>query len=477
MHLLAESMEQIVTLKTSHPEPATENALIAGELFVEELESRLARERQAGRLRRLWTARVLLFRAAAAGLILSTLIAFLIPKRYTSTTLLMPPDNPSGAGLALPAALSNQLAGVAGLAGNVLGAKNTSDLFAGILASRTLQDSLVQQFGLTDVYGTRRSEDARARLAERTEISVDRKSQIMTIAVTDGSPQRAAAMARAYVAELNHLVADLSTSSARRERMFLEGRLQSAGQDLENAEKDFSEFASKNTAIDIQEQGKAMVESAAALDGQLIAAQSELEGLRQIYADENVRVRAVEARIAELRNQLQKMGGKGESEGVSAAGTMPSDSLYPSMRRLPLLGVTYEDLYRREKVQETVFETLTQEHELAKLQEVKEIPVVKVLDEANVPERKSFPPRLMILLSGTAVAFSAGVAWVFARAMWERADPDDPRKALALEVAGAVAARLPWFLHNGARPLSVASKNGDDAGSSFDAGERAKDSG
>src|SRR5260370_10098197 len=109
---------------------------------------------------------------------------------------------------------------------------------------------------------------------------------------------------RSYVEELNRLVAELSTSSARRERIFLEERLRTVNQDLEAAEKDFSQFSSKNTAIDIKEQGKAMVEAAATLQGQYIAAQSELQGLKQIYTDNNVRVRAVQARINELKRQL-----------------------------------------------------------------------------------------------------------------------------------------------------------------------------
>ena len=147
------------------------------------------------------------------------------------------------------------------MASEVLGLKSTSDIFVGILGSRTVQDKLIQQFALRKLYGTSTMEDTEKALGEHTGISVDRKSQIITITVTDGSPQRAAAMGRAYVEELNRLVADLSTSSARRERVFLEQRLQGVSKDLEDAEKDFSQFASKNSAIDVKEQGKAMVEA------------------------------------------------------------------------------------------------------------------------------------------------------------------------------------------------------------------------
>src|SRR5208283_286789 len=313
-----------------------------------------------------------------------------IPSRYQSVARLMPPDNQASSGLAMAAAtLSGGGSGLGGMAGELLGQKSTSDLLVGVLNSRTVEDNLIQKFDLRKVYGDSRMEDARKDLAALTDVSIDRKSQIITITVTDKSPQRAAAMAQAYVEELNGTLAEVSTSSARRERVFLEGRLQAVSQDLEAAEKEFSQFASKNTAIDIKEQGKAMVDAAATLQGEYIGARSELEGLRQLYTDSNVRVRSLQARVDELENQLKIVGGKDESTSLEKAA--PGDSLYPSIRKLPMLGVPYADLYRKTKVEEAVFETLTQEYELAKVQEAKEIPTVKVLDSPNLPEKKSFP--------------------------------------------------------------------------------------
>ncbi len=396
----------------------------------------------------LWGQRGMLCRIAFYAAIASTLVAFLIPARYESTARLMPPDNQSGSGLAIAAAaMSGAAGGLGGIASDFLGLKSTSDVFVGILTSRTVQDTLIQQFDLKKLYGDRRMEDARKALADHTGISVDRKSQIISITVIDKSPQRAAAMGEAYVEELNRLVAELSTSSARRERIFLEGRLQAVSQDLEAAEKDFSQFASKNTAIDVKEQGKAMVEAAAMLQGQLIAAQSQYEGLREIYTDNNSRVRTVKARIDELKRQLEKLGGKGESS-INAS-SQPGDSMYPSIRRLPLLGVTYADLYRRTKIQEAVLETLTKEYEMAKVQEVKEIPTVKVLDVANVPDKKSFPPRLLVIFLGTFLAFSFGVLFVLGSASWEAIDSQDPGKKFASEIWIDLKAHVPWGAVNG----------------------------
>ena len=401
-------------------------------------------------LRLLWESRRFLARVTAIGLVISTAIAFSIPNRYQSVARLMPPDNQSSSALAMAAAtLSGGLGGLAGMAGDLMGLRGTSDLLVGVLSSQTVEDRLIQRFDLKKVYGARRMEDARKRLENLTDIVVDRKSQIITIKVTDKSAERAAALAQAYIEELNHTVAEVSTSSARRERVFLEGRLHAVTQDLETAEKEFSQFASKNSAIDIKEQGKAMVEAAATLQGELIAARSELEGLRQFYGDSNVRVRAAQARVNELENQLNKVGG--EDDGATAEKPAQGDALYPSIRQLPVLGVTYADLYRQTRVQEAIFETLTREYEMARVEEAKELPTVKVLDPPKVPEKKSFPPHLLLTVLGTLFAFSCGAAWLFGRARWEQTDAANPRKVLAQEIFYSVKAALPRAWRNGDR--------------------------
>ncbi len=407
-------------------------------------------------MRLLWSKRGFLARVALWGLLASGLVAFLIPPRYKSTTRLMPPDNDSSSSSSLAmaaAAMSDKMGALADTAGSFLGLKKSSDVFVGILSSRTVQDKLINQFQLKKVYWDRGMQEAREDLAKKTSISVDRKTQIIEISVTDASPQRAAAMADAYVAELNRLVAELSTSSARRERIFLEGRLKEVSSDLEAAEKEFGQFASKNTAIDIKEQGKAMFDAAASVQGELIAAESELEGLRQIYNDNSVRVKAVRARISELRLQLEKLGGQDESS--ARASDQQGKSFYPSIRKLPVLGIEYADLYRRTKVEEAVFETLTRQYEMAKVQEAKEIPTVKVLDPADIPERRSFPSRVLIVSLGTAFSVLFAAAWILGSRRWKQTDPRQPGKQFATEIWAEISDRMPW----GAR-LSHSRQNG-----------------
>jgi uncharacterized protein involved in exopolysaccharide biosynthesis len=418
----------------------------------------LARERLLSRLRILWAERRFLARLTCVALLLATLVAFLIPVRYSAQVQIMPPDTQSSSTLAMMAGLAGQAGGLGAVAGDLLGMKNTGALFMGVLQSRTVQDRIVQRFELKKIYGVRLEQAARLKLAENTGVGEDRKSGIIALNVTDHDPKRAAAIASAYVDELDAMMTQLTTSSARRERVFLEQRLSSVRQELESAEKDFSQFATKNGTIDITEQGKAMVGAAATLEGQLIAAQSELEGLKQIYSDNNVRVRATQARISELRNQLEKFSGK--AEPAFDANNAPSTALYPSLRQLPILGVPYADLFRRLKIEEAVYETLTKQYELAKVQEAKEIPTVKVLDSAEVPERRSYPPRLLVIFFGTFFTLVLGVVWVIGKSRWNEIEAHDPGKVFVTEVAHDLKSLSPFGHTNGDRPAESTANNG-----------------
>lgn len=395
------------------------------------------------KMRLLWEHRALLYRWAVVGLIASTVIVFLLPVRYSSTTRLMPPDK-AGQGLASLVGALGKGGDLASLGGELLGVKTSADLFVGVLKSETVQNGLINKFDLRKVYSVRRYEDARKKLEDRTDVTTDRKSGIITIKVTDPSPQRAAEMGREYVEQLNRVVISLDTSSAHRERVFLEGRLKEVQQDLEAAEKDFSQFASKNAALDVKEQGKAMIGAAGELEGELIAAETELEGLRQIYTSNNVRVRSLEARIAEYKRQLQKMGGQSGTfpEGSERGAGGQSQDLVPSIRQLPILGVAWSDLYRRTKVEETVFETLTKQYEMARVEEAREVPSIKVLDVAAVPERKSFPPRLLLMMSGTLLACALGAFWIIKSTDWEKVADNDPRKMLVNDIITTVRGKL-----------------------------------
>lgn len=393
----------------------------------------------------LWNHRTFVAKWVFWGIVLSAVIAFLLPKSYTATAQLMPPDFGSTSSMieALPALGSGtdasgenggagSGAGILGIASKLLGMSNTSDLIVGIAQSRTIEDDIIQRFGLMKVYSSGYLEDARRNLEKQTKAKADPETGIISISVEDKDPKRAAAMAQAYVDELNKVLADVNSSSAHRERLFIETRLAEVKSDLDASAKDFSVFASQNTAIDIPEQAKAEVTAAADLQAQLIAAQSMLRGLQQIYTDSNARVRQMQAQVDELQRQLSNIGGK-DVKATDGA-TLSAGELYPSIRQLPLLGVKYLDLYRRNKIDESVFELLSKELEVAKMEEARDVPTVQVLDAPVAPQKKTGPHRLWIIIGGGTFCFLIAAAWILGGEYWERTDPHRPWRIFAEEV-------------------------------------------
>ena len=440
--------------------------------------------RLVAKIRIVWNRRRLVLLASVTGSIAALLIALVTPKVYRASAQLMPPDTQSGSGLAMLTALSAKTgSGLGTLAGDMLGMKSTGALFIGIMRSQSVQEDLVKKFDLRKVYGQKLLMDARMTLDQNTSSVEDRKSGIITITVSDRNPKRAADLANAYVDKLNSLVVELSTSSAHRERVFLEERLTDVKRDLDDASAQLAQFSSKNSMIDIQQQGKATFDAAANLAGELIATQSQLEGLRQIYTDNNVRVRELNARSGELRKQLDRLSGtkdavvhadppgkrddriqlqkkligerqapsdrsdpaKATSESTVDPPANQSGNLpYPSIRQLPILGARYADYYRRAKVQETLYELLTEQYELAKVEEAKETPSVKILDPATLPEKKSYPPRLLFAEIGMALSFALSIAWILAVTHWQEIDPTDPQKLAVQEVFAMIKSDTGW---------------------------------
>lgn len=391
----------------------------------------------------LWKRRRKLALATGISLLISLAISFSIPKQYKSTTSIMPPDE-QGSSTMLLAALAGRSGGLGALgslASGLLGGHTSTALFVDLLESGTVRGHLIDRFNLQQVYHTRYRIDAAKHLARCTKITEDKKSGVITIAVEDRSRVRARDLAQGYLDELNNLVTHTNTSAAHRERVFIEQRLSAVRTNLKEAELQLSQFSSKSNAIDIQQQTRALVEAGARVQAELLVEQSGLQSLRQIYGDGNVRVRETEARIASLHSELAKMTGSSASPTANAIhdddsiqGGNDGGELYPPLRQLPRLAVPYADLYRRVKVQEAVFELLTQQYEMARIQEVKDVPVVSVIDPPGIPEKKSFPPRLRLALLLTFLSFAGASARILIRDHWAKVDPRDPRKMLAADV-------------------------------------------
>jgi uncharacterized protein involved in exopolysaccharide biosynthesis len=402
-------------------------------------------DKKAEKLWVLWRSRGFLWGVAWKTMLASIVVAFLIPSHYKSSVRFVPAENSSNTGGnsmmgLLSKALGDNDAMTSNFgfdAANLLGAKTPGAFYIEVLRSRTVQDRLIDRFDLRARYRKRTYQEARKKLTKFTEIEEDSKSRVITLTVIDYEPKVAAQIANAYIDELNRLAVDLNTSSAHRERQFLEQRLASAKEDLAHATASLSQYTSKNSIVDPQNEGRAVMDAAARLQGSLIASETELKGLREIYSDDNIRVRTLKARMAELQAQITKLVGR-NGNPIESDPVLDASAPYPSMHTLPSLGSRYADLEREAKIQEAVYAFLTQQYELARIQEVKELPLVRVMDSGVAPEKRSSPVRSLVVSGSVLGALLLACLWVLGRHRWEQVPADDPYRLLAADIAGEV---------------------------------------
>jgi capsule polysaccharide export protein KpsE/RkpR len=394
----------------------------------------------------LWDHRSLLAKTAGVAFVVSLGISVILPKQYKSSASIMPPSS-AGASTAMLAALTGHalggLGGLGSLAGGLLGMGSSSALFIDLLHSGTVAGNIIDRFDLQHVYHKRYRIDTAKELSHRTTIVDDKKSGVITITVEDTDPRRARDIAQAYLDELNLLLNRTSTSSAHQERIFVERRLQQAKHDLEAAQASLSEFSSTHATVDLKEQARAMVSSAATLQAQILLEESNISSLRQVYGDGNVRLRTAQARVASLNAELAKMGGTSNplpQEGTAEANEQESQ-LYPSLRQLPRLAVPFGNRLRDVEVQAKLFELLTEQFEMARISEAKDIPVLSVIDAPGIAEKKSFPPRALLTLALTAFAVLALCVFLLLRERWYTVPQNDPTRLLLYRVARTLAPR------------------------------------
>ena len=384
-----------------------------------------------GKVEIIWKRRKAFVRRSLVAIVLAVGAAFLIPNRYEATISLMPPDSSSLSMLSIlmgstgddSSSGGSAASSAAGAIGDLLGLKDAGQLYVRAAQSHTVTDRIIRRFDLMNVYGDRYIEDCRKRVLHHVDIEEDKKSSVIDITVKDKDPKRAAGIANAYHEELNKLLHEVNTASARQEREVTASRVEDARVELEQASQRLAEFSSNNATLEPDDQGKAAIEISAAIEGQLIAAQSDLRSMEQLYTGNNQRIYSARARVNELQNQLTKANSAGV-KGEATEGDMPS------VRKLPIIGVEYLDLYRMVKVREAVFKVLTQEYELARIREEYQVNTVSIMDAPVVPTVASFPSLPMRIFLLIFLFLILIVGWTMFENWWEKSDDKNGWKLL-----------------------------------------------
>lgn len=323
-------------------------------------------------------------------------LTLLIPDRFTARTQILPPQSQSGS-----SALLGQLGSLTGLSGGAL--KNPNDTYIGMLASRTVADNLVARFKLGQVYERKNATDTRVELQNASSIMSSKENVIM-IDVTDKDPKLAAALANAYVDELQKLTSTVAVTEASRRRLFFEKQLQKTKNELLQAEVNLRKIQESTGLIKPNEQAEGIIKAAATIKAEIAAKEVALGALRTFATTNNPEFQRAQTELAGLRGQLSKIE-RGANTGQG--------DISVAINAIPELGLEYMRNLREVKYQEALFELFSKQFELAKVDEAKEGALVQVLDIAQVPDKKASPKRILMVLLAGVVGFILALFYAF----------------------------------------------------------------
>ncbi len=367
---------------------------------------------------------ILLFSLIAATI--TAIVVLLVPQTFTATATMLPPQKESSA-----SALLGQLGGLAALAGggggaaSMLGLKNPGDLYIGLLQSETVGDAIIRRFHLMHVYKKKKLSDTRKALKSHTTI-LSEKSSLISIAVKDHDPKRAAAISNAYIEDLHDLMSHLAVTEAGQRRLFFQQQLELEKNNLANAEVALKTIEQKTGIIQPQGQAEAVIATIMQLQAQISARQVELGALRTSATDQNPQVVTLQSQLEGLRVQLANFE-KGHPESAAIAGNV----LTPTSQ-VPAAGLEYIRGMRDVRYHETLFELMARQYEMARVDEAKQGQEIQIVDPALIPDKRSWPPRtLLVVLAFILGAIIAGFWAIFQS--FSRSRMQDPELAAKVE--------------------------------------------
>lgn len=318
--------------------------------------------------------------------------SFLITPTFTSTTTFLPPRQQQS----VAASALSSLGALAGLGGASV--KSPADEYVGLMQSVTVSDRIIDRFKLAQVYQQKYRSRTRKRLSENVQIVVGKKDGMIAVNVDDVDPARAAAIANQYVEELRYMTSVLAVSEAQQRRMFFEKQMNEVKGRLTSAQAALQDSGFNAGAM--KTEPRTAADEYARLRAEMTASDVRLQTLRQSLTESAPEVQQQAATLQALRAKVNQL------EKSSLADTSAPD---------------YVSKYREFKYQETLFDLMAKQYELARADESREGALIQVVDPAQPAELKSSPKRAFIAVGTAFLGLVLCAGWLMTRGRKQRA--------------------------------------------------------
>ncbi len=366
--------------------------------------------------------RKVIFALFFLSVVAAAVISLLMTPIYQAKATLMPVESSQGRFSAALGTLQN-LPFIGGAVGGALG-KTATDKIVTILNSRTVAEDVIKKLDLIKILFKKSWDQEKGkwkndkpptmqdtlRVLQQGIVKVgDDRKGLISITVEYEDPNLAADIANKYTAVLHQFLSENTVSLAKRNRLFLEKQLAITKVDLQRTEEDLKSYQMKKKVVAMDAQAEGAIKTLAELKAQIMAREVQLGVFKEFATKANPDVQRIEDEIRELQKQLKRL----EIQDAQNPKGDESIGAFITLSEAPSIGLQYARLKRDALIQQKVFELLTQQYELAKIEEAKDDITFQVIDPAIPPEKRIKPKRTQNVLLAGVVSLFLGLFLVF----------------------------------------------------------------
>lgn len=360
--------------------------------------------------------RFFIIKFTAAFTIIAIIYSLLATPEYKSTLQIMPPGGSQSGASAMLAA-----AGIGDLVGG-FGATQ-GDTVVGITKSNVVLDRVIDKNGLLtrdpegfSIIGTikgifssegekepRMRTSVRSSLSEQIQSAADKKSGIISVSVSDSTPEMAVQLAQSVFDETLDVMQNVAVSPSAQERLFIEEQLKDNNKALIVAEQDLASFL-KRTGMGSLSGTPTDIGYIAALQARMVAKEIEIKAARRFATDANPKLKQLQAEYNAIKKQFEG------NKGIAAAASPTGD-----INNITESSLKFAALFREYKFRENLMAILLKQYETAKIREAQDPVVIQLLSPPTIPEIRSKPERTKIVILATILGAFLAVFTAFIR--------------------------------------------------------------
>jgi uncharacterized protein involved in exopolysaccharide biosynthesis len=283
--------------------------------------------------------------------------------------------------------------------------------FIAVMKSRTFREKVIEKFDLIPYFKIKKPYEHARELAlwklqnNMVRLIYDQESYIISISAETKDKNMSREIVEFYLQELEIYNQTNRMSKGRMKREFLETQVNQHMADVDSLAKALRDFQTKNKSIALDQQTEAMVTMYSETVAQYMQSEVEYELAKNQYSESSPIVQELAARKALLSTKVKEL----ENSDTS----LTADYLI-QIDMIPDLGMQLGLLMVNVEIKQKIIEYLYPQYELAKLEELKDMPSFQVIDAPREAGMRSKPKRavLVVIIGLAAFIFACVLALI-----------------------------------------------------------------